>query len=114
MVYGDLYYEHEAAIFSNQMKYERGIESIGFDEAILSFYYRKMKYSLGILRLQNTKGHKPVMYSEEDAMENIDDYINGTDNQMPNDDVDEQQSFFVPPLTQQDTETTIFQEQSVL
>ena len=74
-----------------------------------------MKYPLDILKLHNSKGRKSSsMYPEEDAAENIDDYINGTDNPLPNDYADEQQSFFVPTLTQQDTEPTIIQEQSVL
>lgn len=39
-----------------------------------------MKYPLDILKLHKTKGRKPVMYSEEDEAENMEDYINGTDN----------------------------------
>ena len=60
--------------------HERGIGSLGFAEAILFFYNRKMKYPLDILKLHKTKGRKPVMYSEEDEAENMEDYINGTDN----------------------------------
>lgn len=60
--------------------HERSIGSLGFAEAILFFYNRKMKYPLDILKLHKTKGRKPVMYSEEDEEENMEDYINGTDN----------------------------------
>ena len=79
--------------------HERSIGSLGFAEAILFFYNRKMKYPLDILKLHKTKGRKPVMYSEEDEAENMEDYINGTDNSSQDDETDEQQSFFAPALT---------------
>ena len=54
---------------------------------------------IDILKLHKTKGRKPVMYSEEDEAENMEEYINGTDNSSQDDETDEQQSFFAPALT---------------
>ena len=81
--------------------HERSIGSLGFAEAILFFYNRKMKYPLDILKLHKTKGRKPVMYSEEDETENMEEYINGTDNSSQDDETDEQQSFFAPVVSEE-------------
>ena len=81
--------------------HERSSGSLGFAEAMLCFYNKKMRYPLDILKLHNNKGRKNIkMYSEEEEAENIDDYINGTDD-LPNNDADDQQTFFAPALTEQ-------------
>lgn len=41
------------------------------------------------------------MYSEEDEAENMEDYINGTDNSSQDDETDEQQSFFAPVVSEE-------------
>ena len=64
--------------------HERSSGSLGFAEAILCFYNKKMKYPLDILKLHNQKGRKPKsqIYREDDEPEDIDEYINGTDEFM--------------------------------
>lgn len=61
--------------------HERDSGTLGYAEAIVCFYNKKMKYPLDILKLHNVKGRKPAsqIYSEEDEAESIDEYINGTD-----------------------------------
>ena len=61
--------------------HERSIGSLGFAEAMLLFYNKKMKYPLDIMKLHNSKGRKPKvsLYPEEDDTEDINDYMNGTD-----------------------------------
>lgn len=55
--------------------HERSCGSLGFAEAMLCFYNKKMKYQLDILKLHNTKGRKPIvnLYSKEDEAESIDE-----------------------------------------
>ena len=71
-----------------------------------------MKNPLDILKLYTTKGRKnAVLYQDEDEAENIHDYINGTDNFPSGEDAEEQQGFFAPAISQQDTaELTLFHD----
>ena len=50
------------------------------------------------------------MYAEEDEPENINDYINGTDNPSLNEEADDQQSFLLPTITQENTDLVLFQD----
>ena len=79
--------------------HERSSGSLGFAEAMLCFYNKKMKYPLDILKLHNTKGRKTVkLYSEDEDVENMEEYINGTDNEPLVNEIEEQQTFFAPML----------------
>lgn len=82
--------------------HERSSGSLGFAEAILCFYNKKMKYPLDILKLHNPKGRKSAAYRDEDEAENIDDYINGTDDASIDHDTEEQ-SFFVNSIIEEDS-----------
>lgn len=79
--------------------HERSSGSLGFAEAMLCFYNKKMRNQLDIAKLHNTKGRRSTvnLYSEEDDVENIDDYIKGTDEFSKNENND-QQSFFASVL----------------
>ena len=79
--------------------HERSSGSLGFAEAMLCFYNKKMKYPLDILKLHNTNGRKTVkLYSEDEDVENMEEYINGTDNEPLVNEIEEQQTFFAPML----------------
>ena len=58
--------------------HERGGGCMGFAEALLCYYNRKMKYPLDYLRLHSTKGRKPIQAYYDDDLEDIDEYINGS------------------------------------
>lgn len=83
--------------------HERSCGSLGFAEAILCFYNKKMRCPLDILKLHNSKGRKSsAIYREDDEAETIDDYINGTDHASLDFDTDEQ-SIFVNSIIDEET-----------
>ena len=57
--------------------HERSSGSLGFAEAILCFYNKKMRYPLDVLKLHRPKGRKPS-YTDNDK-DNTDEYINDID-----------------------------------
>ena len=83
--------------------HERSCGSLGFAEAILTFYNKKMRYPLDMLKLHNSKGRKSsAIYRDEDETENIDDYINGTDHTAFDPEPDGQ-SVFVDSIIDEET-----------
>lgn len=83
--------------------HERSCGSLGFAEAILTFYNKKMRYPLDMLKLHNSKGRKSsAIYRDEDEAENIDDYINGTDHTAFDPEPDGQ-SVFVDSIIDEET-----------
>ncbi len=83
--------------------HERSCGSLGFAEAILTFYNKKMRYPLDMLKLHNSKGRKSsAIYRDEDESENIDDYINGTDHTAFDPEPDGQ-SVFVDSIIDEET-----------
>ncbi len=68
--------------------HERGSGSLGFAETLLSFYNKKMKYPLDMIKLHSPKGRKPKapVYQEDTEPEDIEEYINGTDDLIGYDD----------------------------
>ena len=78
--------------------HERSSGSLGFAEAILCFYNKKMKNPLDILKLHIGKGHKMIgSYSDDDS--DYDDeyeYINGTDEIIASAGVDGEKQLSLP------------------